>query len=97
MTFNPIVMADRDGNIYGVKVYPHPGTGCTLIQKAQYGVMCAVEASTSHATNGSRGRAFKYLTRDQMEEAFTVLVLRAMAAPMNEALLFADIPGMPTD
>lgn len=96
MSFNALTDETRDGFIYRVRVYPGGNSGRTVVEKVQFGVLSGATVRTEHATNGSRARAFKYLTREQMEEAFTVLVLRAMAAPMNEPVLFADIPNIPT-
>lgn len=95
MSMVSIVHTDetREGFIYRVRVYT-TNSGRVVVEKVQYGVLSGAAIRTEHATNGSRGRAFKYMAREQMEEALTVLVLRAMADPLNEPFLFADIPGI---
>lgn len=95
MSFTALTDETRDGFVYRVRVYPSGNNGRTVVEKLQFGVLSGVVVRTEHTTNGSRARGFKYLTREQMEEAFTVLVLRALAAPMNEPVLFADIPNLP--
>lgn len=86
-------MIAHDGHTYGVRIYPEDGPGHTEIVKRRFGVLHAVTANTSHPTNGARGRRYRSVKPEAQDQAFTTLVLRAMAAPMDESLLFGDIPG----
>lgn len=91
MSYVAKILADKSGRIRGAMVFPCPGPGHVLLNITSYSVLRVVEASTSHPTNGSRGRIYRFLEHEQAQAAFTELLLRAMAAPMDESVLFAPI------
>ena len=92
---NVVLKETREGFIYEARAH-YEDCGYTSITKTSFSVLKAVSIRTNHSTNGSRGRAFKFLTWEEMEEAFTALLLRMYIDPKDEPFLFSDIPGLPT-